>query len=112
MAGANAQEVYVKNHRGINSDVLILTKNTPIYSLPAHDVPDNVAVVVKNNPGNPPGLQILIDGKKISETSYPLLPGDSIPYWVENTSRIYAGVVGPFPAGVDQVIVNFTHEID
>ncbi len=112
MANSNGTEVYLRNHRGIYSDAITLTRNTPIQPLPSHPIPDNVAIVVKNNSGNPAGLQVLVDGRKISSNSYPLLPGDSIPYYVTDASALFVGVLGPFPAGVNEVIVNYTFEID
>ena len=111
MASPNAREVYVANHRSLMANIVTLTPQQPIQPLPAQKIPDGVAVVVKSNPGNPTGSQILLDGKPITPTSFPLLPGDSIPYKEKDCSAIYVGVL-TFPPGVTSMIVNYTVEID
>jgi hypothetical protein len=111
MAGPNAREVYIANHRSLMANIVTLTPEQPNTHLPSQKVPDGVAVVVKSNPGNPPASQILVDGKPATPTSFPLLPGDSIPYYVDDCEKIFVSVL-TFPPGVTSLIVNYTVEID
>lgn len=110
MSSPNAQEVFVKNHNGIYSNRVVLNKSHPRMSLPSRKVPDNVTVLVKNNPGNTPGILVIVDGESTSDKSYPLVVGQSVGYSVQDTSEIFVGLVSPIP-NVD-VIVNYTFEVD
>ena len=112
MVSSGPESVVVRNHKFIYADVVILTKSNPSRRIDDHPIPDSVAILIKNNPANPPNFVILVDRKPVTATSYPLLPNDNVSYLVENANCIWVGFQGALPAGVTQIIVNYTFEAD
>ena len=110
MAGPNAQEVFIVNHPKIYANTLTLTPNDPVQQLPASVVPDDVGVVVKSDPGNPATSIILVDGRRISVSSYPMVPNENTVLYPKNTDEIWVGARTPIPAA--GLVICFIHEMD
>ena len=103
-------QAFIENSKKPYANVVILTAQQPRQQLPALHIPNDRAIVLMSNPGNPPLSIILVDGQQVSNTSYPLVPGQDVSYRVKDASSIFVGSVGPFPAG--GLIVNYTVEQD
>ena len=110
MGNASGVQAYVENSNRPYANRVILTAQQPRQQLPALPIPNDRAIVLLANPGNPPLSIILVDGQQVSDTSFPLVPGQPLEYKVKDASSIYVGSLGPFPAG--GLIVNYTVEID
>ena len=107
-----AQQVYISNHKSLYANTVTLTPDQPNQQIPAYLIPDDVGIAVKNDPVNPMGLLVRVDGKRVTSTSWPLVNGESIILRVTDASAVWVGVVGPFPTGVSQIIVDYVFEID
>lgn len=110
MASSKATEVFIKNHKRLVANTLLLTVSDPTQRLPASAVPDSVGVLVKSDPGNPVTSIILVDGVRISPNSYPLVPNEEKVFYVDDTSEIWVGSRTPIPA--NGLLICFIHESD
>lgn len=72
------------NEPGVTADSYT-TGGTTAESLPAHAVPDGIAVLVRAMDGNAGDVNL---GDSGSQT-IPLAPGDAIPLAVQDTSNVY-----------------------
>jgi len=103
-------EVFIENSKKPYANVVILTAQQPRQQLPALHIPNDREIVIMSNPGNPPLSIVLVDGQQVSNTSWPLVPGQEVNYQVKDASSVFVGSVGPFPPG--GLIVNYTVEQD
>jgi len=103
-------QVFVENSNRPYANVVILTQQQPRQQLPALPIPNDRSIVIMSNPGNPPLSIVLVDGHQVSNTSWPLVPGQPVEYKVKDASSVFVGSVGPFPA--NGLIVNYTVEQD
>ena len=100
--------VYIPNSNKIICGVIILTVTNPRLQLPSIVIPDTRAIQLLSNPLNPVGSIIFVDSLTISNiTSWPLAPGQTIGYYVQNANALYVGATAMFP-----LMLHYTVEVD
>jgi hypothetical protein len=107
----NGTLVYTKNSRSGITKGVILTAAKPVYNLPNIIIPDGRAIVIKASPQNVPLSLILVVLGTTPDTadltnSYPLMPNESISYYLKNANTIWIGTT-MFPS-----TFFFTVEVD
>jgi hypothetical protein len=95
-----ADPYYPSNADRVSGGRLQLTGVLQAVKLPDLSIPDGFALVIKSHPTNPIGSFILVASSKTDatnqDTSWPLIPGESIAYKIKNASSIYvAATVAP-----------------